>query len=206
MSRTVHRSGKGQIAIPLAKLIASRRNPRRVKPERDAHRRLVASIRFHGLINPLLVKAVPGNGHYEVIAGGRRLAALREVYRGDAAETKVPCVLRSAEEDAARALSLAENFIREPMHPLDESEAFADLAREDGKGVEAISAEFGVSESYVRQRMKLAALADRIKLAYRQGEIDTGTAEAFASVPPDRQLEVWQEIAGKSVDGHVQPV
>ena len=44
--------------------------------------------------------------------------------------------------------------------------------------------------------MKLATLAEPVKAAYRQGAIDTATAEAFASVPPDRQLEVWQELAG----------
>ena len=44
--------------------------------------------------------------------------------------------------------------------------------------------------------MKLATLAEPVKAAYRQGAIDTATAEAFASVPPDRQLEVWQEVAG----------
>jgi len=73
---------------------------------------------------------------------------------------------------------------------------FAKLAREEAKGVEAIAAEFGVSQPYVRQRMKLATLAEPVKAAYRQGGIDTATAEAFASVPPDRQLEVWQEVAG----------
>ena len=44
--------------------------------------------------------------------------------------------------------------------------------------------------------MKLAILAEPIKAGYRQGAIDTATAEAFASVPPDRQLEVWQEVGG----------
>jgi hypothetical protein len=44
--------------------------------------------------------------------------------------------------------------------------------------------------------MKLATLAEPVKAAYRQGAIDTATAEAFASVPPDRQLEVWQEVGG----------
>ena len=109
---------------------------------------------------------------------------------------KVPCVLRSVDDDTADALALAENFVREPMHPLDEAEAFAKLAREEAKGVESIAAEFGVSQPYVRQRMKLATLAEPVKAAYRQGGIDTATAEAFASVPPDRQLEVWQEVGG----------
>lgn len=185
------------VNVPLSKLVASRRNPRRVKPDREAHRRLVASIRAHGLLEPLVVRAAEEKDKsYLVIAGNRRLAALREVYRGDG-DPKVPCTVHRADDEAADAMSLAENFAREPMHPLDEAEAFAKLARDDAKGAEAIAAEFGVTEAYVRQRMKLAALSAVVKAAYRTGEIETATAEAFAAVPEDRQLEVWKEVNGR---------
>jgi ParB family chromosome partitioning protein len=184
-----------QISVSLSKLIPSKRNPRRVKPQREAHRQMVASIRAHGLLAPLVVRADDA-GDFKVIAGNRRLAALREIYKDAAKPPKVLCVLRSVDDDTADALALAENFVREAMHPMDEAEAFAKLAREEAKGVESIAAEFGVSQPYVRQRMKLATLAEPIKAGYRQGAIDTGTAEAFASVPPDRQLEVWQEVGG----------
>jgi ParB family chromosome partitioning protein len=197
MNRILSQSRDVQISVSLSKLIPSRRNPRRVKPERDAHRRMVASIRAHGLLAPLVIRADEGNGGgFKVIAGNRRLAALRDLYRDTARPPRVPCILRSVDDDTADALALAENFVREPMHPLDEAEAFAKLAREEAKGVESIAAEFGVSQPYVRQRMKLATLAEPVKAAYRQGGIDTATAEAFASVPPDRQLEVWQEVGG----------
>jgi len=120
----------------MSKLVPSRRNPRRVKPERDAHRRMVASIRAHGLLAPLVVRADENSsGGFKVIAGNRRLAALREVYKEAGRPPKVPCVLRSVDDDTADALALAENFVREPMHPLDEAEAFAQLAREEAKGV-----------------------------------------------------------------------
>ena len=197
MDRVLSQSRDVQISVSLSKLIPGKRNPRRVKPERDAHRRMVASLRAHGLLAPLVVRADENtSGSFKIIAGNRRLAALREVYRDAAKPPKVPCVLRAVDDDTADALALAENFVREPMHPLDEAEAFARLAREEAKGVEAIAAEFGVSQPYVRQRMKLATLAEPVKAAYRQGAIDTATAEAFASVPPDRQLEVWQEVGG----------
>ena len=107
-------------------MVASRRNPRRVRPERHAHRRLVASIRAHGLLQPLLVRETPDRKQFMVIAGNRRLAALREVHRGE--DPKIPCVFREAEEQAPEALSLAENVARETMHPLDEAEAFARLS------------------------------------------------------------------------------
>lgn len=197
MNRSFSQSRDVQITVSLSKLIPSKRNPRRVKPERDAHRRMVASIRAHGLLAPLVVRADDGSiGDFKVIAGNRRLAALRDVFKDSPRPPKVLCVLRSVDDDTADALALAENFIREPMHPLDEAEAFAKLAREEAKGVESIAAEFGVSQPYVRQRMKLATLAEPVKAAYRQGGIDTATAEAFASVPADRQLEVWQEVGG----------
>jgi ParB family transcriptional regulator, chromosome partitioning protein len=197
MNRNVSQSRDVQISVSLSKLIPSKRNPRRVKPQREAHRQMVASIRAHGLLAPLVVRADEGNaGDFKVIAGNRRLAALREVYKDSAKPPKVLCVLRSVDDDTADALALAENFVREAMHPMDEAIAFANLAREEAKGVESIAAEFGVSQAYVRQRMKLATLAEPIKAAYRQGVIDTATAEAFASVPPDRQLEVWQEMGG----------
>jgi ParB/RepB/Spo0J family partition protein len=197
MNRNVSQSRDVQISVSLSKLIPSKRNPRRVKPQREAHRQMVASIRAHGLLAPLVVRADDGNaGDFKVIAGNRRLAALREVYKDSAKPPKVLCVLRSVDDDTADALALAENFVREAMHPMDEAEAFAKLAREEAKGVEAIAAEFGVSQPYVRQRMKLAILVEPIKAGYRQGAIDTATAEAFASVPPERQLEVWQEVGG----------
>jgi len=187
-----------RVTVPLSQLVASRRNPRRVKPEREAHRRLVASIRAHGLLEPLVVRPVGESADkaYSIIAGNRRLVALREIHRGDG-NPKIPCEVRAVDDLTADAMSLAENVAREGMHPLDEAESFAKLAREDAKGVAAIAAEFGVNERYVRQRMKLATLTDIVKVAYRQGEIDTATAEAFAAVPDERQEEIWRETGGK---------
>ncbi len=203
MNRAFSQSRDVQISVSLSKLIPSKRNPRRVKPERDAHRRMVASIRAHGLLAPLVVRPNDGNADdFKVIAGNRRLAALRDVYKGSGRSPKVPCVLRSVDDDTADALALAENFVREPIHPADEAESFSRLACDEAKGAEAIAAQFGVSSQYVRQRIKLATLAEPIKAAYRQSGIDTATAEAFASVPPDRQLEVWQELAGNPQDAH----
>jgi ParB family chromosome partitioning protein len=188
--------GREHIEVPLSRLVASRKNPRRVKPARESHRRLVALIRSQGLLQPLVVRPVEDKPkHYQVIAGERRLLALREIHRRNG-DPRIPCVCRDVDAETADALSLGENFGREAMHPLDEAEAFAGLAAVDGKDAKAISSEFGVTEHYVRQRMKLATLAEPVKSAYRHNAIDTGTAEAFAAVPEDRQLEIWQEVGG----------
>jgi ParB family transcriptional regulator, chromosome partitioning protein len=186
-----------QALILLSALLPGRRNPRKVKPAREAHQQMVASIRAVGILHALIVRPDPGDPkRFQVIAGHRRLAALREIHRGNGHGVKVPCQIREVDEPTADALSLSENFTRAPMHPLDEAEAFAKLAAEDGKGIAAVVAEFGVPERYVRQRMKLASLASVVKAAYREGQIDTATAEAFAGVPEDRQAQVWQETGG----------
>lgn len=190
------KSGALQLSVPLSHLVPSRRNPRKVKPGRDAHHRLVAGIRSQGLLQPLVVRPLERKPkHYEVVAGYRRLKALQEIHRGGG-DPKIPCILRDVDSATADAMSLGENFSREAMNPLDEAEAFAKLASSDGKDAKAIAAEFGVSEHYVRQRMKLATLAEPIKAAFREDKIDTATAEAFAAVPKDRQLEVWKELGG----------
>jgi len=196
-----------QIEVPLSHLIPGKHNPRKVKPSREAHQRLVALIRSQGLLQPLVVRPADTKAkHFVVIAGNRRLAALKEIHRSDG-DTKIPCVLKDVDADTADALSLGENFAREPMHPLDEAERFAKLASNKGKDAEAIASEFGVTEHYVRQRMKLATLAESIKTAYREGSIDTATAEAFAAVPEDRQMEVWKEVGGDPVRAdHVRSV
>ncbi len=190
------KQGLVQLNVPLSQLVPSRRNPRKVKPGREAHQRLVASIGSQGLLQPLVVRPLDGKPkRFEVVAGDRRLKALREIHREDG-DPKIPCVLREVDAVTADALSLGENFARDAMHPLDEAEAFAKLAAGDGKDAAAIAAEFGVPEHYVRQRMKLATLAELIKAAFRDGSINTAMAEAFAAVPEDRQLEVWQEVNG----------
>jgi ParB family transcriptional regulator, chromosome partitioning protein len=129
------------------------------------------------------------------VAGHRRLRALKEIHRNDG-DPRIACVMRDVDDDIADAVSLAENFGREAMHPLDEAEAFEKLASGEGKDVDTIAAEFGVEVRYVRQRIKLAGLHKEVKGAYRAGQVSTAIAEAFASVPPDKQLQVWQETDG----------
>jgi ParB family chromosome partitioning protein len=119
---------------------------------------------------------------------------LKEIHKGDG-DVRIACVVKDVDDPTADSLALGENYGREPMHPLDEAESFARLATHDGKDADAIAAEFGVTVRYVRQRMKLAELIADVKAAYRGNAIDTATAEAFASVPPDRQNSVWEEVS-----------
>ena len=182
------------ISVPLNKLVRSERNMRKTGGESIDD--LTASILAHGLLHNLTVieqrsGKVTSSGKYEVIAGGRRYAALQRL----AKEKKlpktfaVPCMI--VEASAAVETSLAENTIRVAMHPADQFIAFRDLVY-SGLGVEEVAGRFGVSPLFVRQRLKLANVSPRFIEAYRAGEMQLEQLEALA-ISDDHvaQEQVW---------------
>ncbi len=156
------------ILVPLSQLIArrSRRNarttPRQSIPE------LAASIARVGLLQNLIVVLAADGEQYEVVAGDRRLTALKLLAKKKriAADYEVPCLLVA--DASARTVSLAENLLREQMHPADQFEAFAALVKE-GRPIEDIAADFGVSPLVVQRRLKLAHVSPRLIRDYREG-------------------------------------
>ncbi len=163
--------------IPLSKLIPSPANVRKTGAT-SGIAELAASIKAHGLLQNLQVRPAEG-GRFEVVAGKRRLAALKRLVKEKAIEklVEVPCHVLS-DEDAGE-ISLAENFMRLPMHPADQYEAFHALA-ESGKGPEEIAARFGCSPATVRQRLKLASVSPRLMKIFRAGNMDLDQLMAFA--------------------------
>ena len=141
---------------------------------------------------------VPESGgpvRYAVIAGGRRLAALQALANeGALAEGyPVPCHVVTDAENAVE-LSLAENTVRAAMHPADQAEAFARIAR-DGGTVAGIASRFGVSERTVEQRLRLGNAAPELLDAYRAGEMGLQALQAFCvTADAARQLAVWEEL------------
>jgi ParB family transcriptional regulator, chromosome partitioning protein len=178
--------------IPLNKLIPCPMNVRKTGALTGIEE-LAASIKAHGLLQNLQVR--PGaKGKYEVVAGGRRLAALQRLTKAKAiAKTEeIACQVMNG-EDAAE-ISLAENIIRLPMHPADQYEAFKALT-DQGKGPQEIAGRFGCSPAVVKQRLKLANVSPRVIEAYRDEEIDLDQLMAFA-VSDDHaaQEQVWSAL------------
>jgi ParB family chromosome partitioning protein len=96
-----------RVTVALSKLHPSRQNPRWVKPTLEAQRRLVASLRAFGLLEPLVVRPMPDQtSEYQVIAGNRRLAALRQIHRNGKDDPKISCEVRDVDDPTAGALSL----------------------------------------------------------------------------------------------------
>jgi len=193
-------------AISLAKLAPSPANVRRTGAGAGIEA-LAASIQAHGLLQSLVVRprldgAGQATGRYEVVAGARRLAALKLLAkrRRVAKGAPIPCrVLDGAGVDGSEA-SLAENVVRVDMHPADQFEAFAGLHQDGaGLGIEDIAARFGVSAHTVRQRLRLAVVAPALVQAYRDEALTLDHLAAFAATQDQAaqervfaQLQPWQ--------------
>jgi ParB family chromosome partitioning protein len=166
-------------SIPLNKLVAWDGNVRKTAGADTALAELAASIAAHGLLQSLVVRK-GRRDTYAVVAGGRRLTALQSLAESGrvSADYAVPCQVIADDADATE-ISLAENAIREQMHPADQFEAFRDLI---DKGIPAadIAARFGVTDKVVEKRLKLARVSPVIIAAYRAGKLDLEQVMAFA--------------------------
>ena len=162
--------------ISLTRLVQSRTNVRRTG-QTGGIEALMASIAAHGLRQNLNVLPTTG-GRFEVVAGGRRLIALKKLARAGtiASDMPVPCLVLT-EADNATEISLAENQMRVEMHPDDQCAAFRSLI-DEGMPVEDVAARFGVTPAVVRQRLRLAAVSPKLRALYRAG--DTTLAHMMA--------------------------
>ncbi|ELI7991065.1 ParB N-terminal domain-containing protein [Yersinia enterocolitica] len=170
---------KNLILVPLSRLVLRptgrnvRKAPRMSIPE------LAASIQRVGLLQNLIVIAAADGERYEVVAGGRRLAALKLLAkkRRIPKEWEVPCLLVA--DGTARTASLTENVQREAMHPADQFEAFAALVAE-GRPIEDIAADFSVTPLVVQRRLKLANVSPRLMADYRADGVSLDQLMALA--------------------------
>jgi ParB family chromosome partitioning protein len=147
---------------------------------------LANSISKLGLLLPLSV--LHEGDKYRVIDGNRRLEALKKIHKGNK-DVEIPVLVQDADTATAKAMSLAANIERLPLHPVDQYEAFASIAKE-GKSLAEIGETFGVSERAVQQRMALGALAPMIRDLVRQDKIELRHAKVLTRIPVDQQ-EKW---------------
>jgi ParB family chromosome partitioning protein len=179
--------------IPLSQLVPCPANVRKTG-RKSGIEGLAASIAAHGLLQNLQVR--PTNGEsFEVVAGGRRFDALKWLakHKKITGDFPVPCEVRGNADDSTE-ISLAENEMREAMHPADQFEAFKTLA-DEGRGEEEIAARFGVAPQVVRQRLKLAVVSPKLIAAYRKDAMTLDCLMAFTVSDDHRQQEkVWKAL------------
>jgi ParB family transcriptional regulator, chromosome partitioning protein len=162
-------------SIPLSHLVPSPANVR--KTGAAGIEELAASIEAHGLLQNLQVRPSTG-GTFEVVAGGRRLAALKLLAKRKALAKDAPVSCNVIDPDDAVEISLAENENRQAMHPADQFAAFKSLI-DAGDSAEDIAARFGVTPTVVRQRLKLATVSPKLFALYREGGMKLDQLMAF---------------------------
>lgn len=178
-------SGVMQVSIDLIQ-----RNPRQPREKFDIEEleNLAASIREHGVIQPLIVS--PGrNGVYILIAGERRLQASRK-----AGFKTVPVVIRHATDQQLLELALIENVQRADLNPIEEAEAYQHLAREFKMSQEKIAERVGKSRVAVTNTLRLLEASPAVKQALVDGRITEGHARAMLSLSAAKQENLLNQI------------
>ena len=172
--------GEGAAATQEIDIDAIAPNPYQPRVELDtaALESLAASIRVHGVIQPLVVTHGTERGRYVLIAGERRWRAARLAGLG-----AVPVVVKEAAPRAMLELALVENVVRADLSPLEEAAAYRQLIDDFGLTQAAVAERVGRSRVSVTNTLRLLALPDRVQRALGAGEISEGHARALLGLP-----------------------
>lgn len=188
--------------VPLSQVTPSTLQPRRVIHE-EALAELTESIREHGIIQPLIVRARPEGG-YELIAGERRWRASRQL-----ALEEVPIIVREASDREVLEMALIENLQREDLNPIEEAMAYLRLAQEFALKQEEIARKVGKNRATVANIMRLLELAPEVKDLLASGQLSVGHAKVLLSLKdPALQRAAAEQIIrrGLTVRGTEQLV
>jgi len=142
---------------------------------------LAASIKEHGVLQPILVRAKPGTNpddkQFEIIAGERRWRAAQSAQLHE-----VPIIIGDFEDQVALEIGLIENLQREDLNALDEADGYKRLADEFGHTQEKIATKLGKSRSHVANMMRLLTLPDDVKTLLKRGKLSAGHARAMVGL------------------------
>lgn len=177
--------------LPVAQLFECTHNPRtRFDPEAMAE--LVASVRDHGVLTPLLVRPQPARkgaaGGFEIGAGHRRFRAALE-----AGLETVPALVREMDDEAFIELLNLENLQRADLNAIEEAEGYRQLLALPGRDVHAVAARVSRSVKYVYDRLKLLDLIEPARELLLADRITVGHAILVARLAPDDQRIVLED-------------
>jgi ParB family chromosome partitioning protein len=177
--------------LPLEMIIANPDQPRRVFEE-DGLVALADSLRERGVLQPVLVRPLPG-GTYELIAGERRWRAAEL-----AGLETVPAMVRPDDDAASLELALIENMAREDLNPLEEARACAALVEELGLTRDEVGRRVGRSRVAVSNLLRLLDLPDLVLMLLEDGSLSEGHGRALLMAPDhDARRRLAREAAAK---------
>ena len=170
------------IEIPVDRIAANPRQPRQRIAD-DALATLAASIRQHGVIQPILVIETPDG--YQLVAGERRVVAARM-----AGLDRIPAVVRQLADRDQLELALVENLQREDLDPIEAARAYRQLIDEYAFSQEDLAARVGRARSTVANTLRLLELDPAVQAAVASGQVTEGHARALGGLGSEGQARV----------------
>jgi len=169
--------------LPITSISPNPQQPRKIFEE-DQLEDLAASIKQHGIIQPLIVIAAEGIDRYTLIAGERRLRAAKLAGLKD-----VPAIVRTASQQEQLEFAIIENVQREDLNPIERARAYQNLADQFSLTHEEIAHRVGKSRVTVTNTLRLLNLPDAVQQALQSGEISEGHARSLLALPTTRAME-----------------
>lgn len=184
--------GTGVREISISQIAPNPRQPRHRMDEEEL-RDLAASLKEHGLIQPVLVTTAPNfsseSPRYMLIAGERRLTAAKL-----AGLDRVPAIVRGATPQQMLEIALVENIQRADLNPLEEAEAYQALMQDFGLTQEEVAAKVGRDRTTVSNALRLLKLPEEIQAALAEGSITEGHARAILAVDASKQHALLRAV------------
>ncbi|GMQ97206.1 MAG: ParB/RepB/Spo0J family partition protein [Gammaproteobacteria bacterium] len=166
----------------------------RYQPRTDMHtdtlEDLAASIRVQGVVQPIVVRPLPGSNQFEIIVGERRWRAAQM-----AGLHEVPALVRDVPDEAAIAMALIENIQREDLNPIEEARALSRLIGEFEMTHERAAEAIGRSRTAVTNLLRLLELDEHVKTYLEKGDLEMGHARALLSLKHSEQQSVASRVA-----------
>lgn len=166
----------------------------------EALEELADSIRAQGLVQPIVVRPIPGRDpsgaqQYEIVAGERRWRAAQIVGLSD-----IPAIVRDIPDSTAIAVALIENIQRENLNPLEEANALKRLIDEFELTHQEAADAIGRSRAAVSNLLRLLDLGDAVKRRVQAGDLEMGHARALLGISDEaKQAEVAALVANKGL-------
>lgn len=172
------------------------RNPyqTRTRVKEEALNELAASIKASGVVQPIVVRPLPG-GRYQLIAGERRWLASQR-----AGKTTVPAIVRQVSNEQAMEMTIVENLQREDLNAMEQARAYERLGREFGLTQEQMAQRTGKDRSSVANFMRLLKLPAEIQSMVEEDKLSFGHAKALMAVDsPEAMAKLAQRVVALSM-------
>jgi ParB family chromosome partitioning protein len=196
------KAARGPAQMLATALMQPGRYQPRTRMDETALAELAASIRQHGVMQPILVRPITGTGpqrppggasnaasRYEIIAGERRFRAAQA-----AGLDEVPVIVREVSDEQALALALIENIQREDLSPLEQAQAIRRLIDEFHYSHEQAADAIGRSRSATSNLLRLLNLAEPVQTMLMAGDLDMGHARALLALDRAGQIMLANQV------------